>query len=50
MLISKIDASGNLAWMKKMPKRQTGAPGLGQVFDTSRLYQGGMSYSYFLYK
>jgi len=47
MLISKIDASGNLAWMKKLPKRQSGMPKMGQVYDTSKTYQGGMSYSYF---
>lgn len=47
ILVSKIDASGNLAWMKKIPKRQTGQPKMGEVFDTSRTYQGGMSYSYF---
>ena len=47
MLLSKIDASGNLAWMKKLPKRQSGQPKMGQVYDTSKTYQGGMSYSYF---
>ncbi|WP_298502870.1 hypothetical protein [uncultured Maribacter sp.] len=47
MLISKIDTSGELAWMKKLPKRQSGAPKLGQVYDTSKTYQGGMSYSHF---
>ncbi|MBU2938222.1 hypothetical protein KO494_01595 [Lacinutrix sp. C3R15] len=47
MLLTKVDASGNLAWMKKLPKRQSGAPKMGQVYDTSKTYQGGMSYSYF---
>lgn len=47
MLVSKIDALGNLAWMKKVPKRQAGKPKMGQVFDASKTYQGGMSYSYF---
>ena len=47
ILVSKIDATGNLAWMKKIPKRQVGKPKMGEVFDTSRTYQGGMSYSYF---
>ena len=47
ILVSKIDASGNLAWMKKVPKRQTGKPKMGEVYDTSKTYQGGMSYSYF---
>jgi len=36
ILISKIDATGNLAWMKKIPKRQKG-----------RANKGGMSYSHF---
>ena len=35
MLISKIDKNGELAWMKKLPKRQTGKNGLG-----------GMSFKY----
>lgn len=35
MLISKIDSLGNLKWMKKLPKRQTGGS-----------YLGGMSYAY----
>ncbi|MFD2542728.1 hypothetical protein ACFSSB_10405 [Lacinutrix gracilariae] len=47
MLLSKVDASGDLEWMKKLPKRQSGAPKIGQVYDTSKTYQGGMSYSYF---
>lgn len=47
ILVSKIDASGNLAWMKKIPKRQSGKPKMGEVYDTSKTYQGGMSYSYF---
>jgi len=47
ILVSKIDASGNLAWMKKIPKRQYGKPKMGEVYDTSKVYQGGMSYSYF---
>ncbi len=47
ILVSKIDAAGNLAWMKKIPKRQIGQPKMGEVFDTSKVYQGGMSYSYF---
>jgi len=36
ILITKIDANGGLAWMKKIPKVQTGNGG-----------QGGMSYKYF---
>jgi hypothetical protein len=36
MIMTKIDASGNLAWMKKLPKRQRG-----------RQEMGGMSYRYF---
>lgn len=36
ILATKIDPSGNLAWMKKLPKRQQGATG-----------RGGMSYRYF---
>lgn len=47
MLLSRINASGELSWMKKLPKRQSGAPKMGQVYDTSKTYQGGMSYSYF---
>jgi hypothetical protein len=35
VLVSKVDASGKLAWMKKIPKRQQGTAG-----------QGGMSYRY----
>ena len=37
IFVSKIDASGKLAWMKKLPKRQMG----GTVV-------GGMSYRYFV--
>jgi len=47
MLISKISPSGELSWMKKIPKRQFGKPKMGEVFDGSKTYQGGMSYSYF---
>lgn len=36
ILISKIDPSGNLEWMKKIPKRQKGSRGLG-----------GMSFTHF---
>lgn len=36
VLISKINANGELAWMKKIPKRQKGVIG-----------KGGLSYSYF---
>ena len=35
MLITKIDPDGELAWMKKLPKRQTGRKG-----------RGGMGYKY----
>ena len=35
MLITKINAAGKLAWMKKLPKQQVGRNG-----------QGGMSYNY----
>jgi len=37
ILVTKIDASGNLSWMKKLPKRQTGKAAEGQ---------GVMSYRY----
>jgi len=47
MLITKIDSEGKLSWMKKLPKRQVGKPKTGQIYDTSKMYQGGMSYSYF---
>ncbi len=47
ILVSKIDAAGNLAWMKKIPKRQSGKPKIGQIYDTGKTYKGGMSYSYF---
>jgi hypothetical protein len=47
MLITKVSPDGELEWMKKLPKRQSGAPKMGQVYDTSKRYQGGMSYSYF---
>ncbi|WMI69456.1 hypothetical protein [Mangrovimonas sp. YM274] len=46
MLIAKIGSSGELAWMKKLPKIQYGKPKIGQVFDYSKIYKGGMSYSY----
>jgi hypothetical protein len=36
ILVTKIDAAGKLAWMKKLPKRQQGSAG-----------RGGMSYAYF---
>lgn len=36
ILITKIDTNGELAWMKKVPKRQMGTRG-----------KGGMSYTYF---
>ncbi|HEU0136808.1 MAG TPA: hypothetical protein VFQ50_05915 [Flavobacterium sp.] len=36
ILITKIDAAGKLAWMKKLPKKQMGMKGLG-----------GMSYKHF---
>ncbi|MFP9115946.1 hypothetical protein ACLI1A_18560 [Flavobacterium sp. RHBU_3] len=36
MLISKVDASGKLAWMKRLPKHQVGSSGIG-----------GMSYKHF---
>ncbi len=35
VLVTKIDPSGNLAWMKKLPKRQVGGNG-----------RGGMSFKY----
>jgi len=47
MLISKISPSGELSWMKKIPKRQFGKPKMGQIYDGSKTFQGGMSYSYF---
>ena len=47
ILITKINPKGDLAWMKKIPKRQKGAPKMGQVYDTSKTFQGGMSYSHF---
>ncbi|SKC72765.1 hypothetical protein [Ohtaekwangia koreensis] len=37
IFITKINASGKLAWMKKLPKRQEGGAGFG-----------GMSYCYFI--
>ena len=39
LVITKIDGSGKLAWMKKIPKRQTGYAG-----------KGGMSYKYIFNK
>ncbi len=36
ILFTKINSNGDLAWMKKIPKRQSGGNG-----------QGGMSYTYF---
>lgn len=39
ILVAKISATGKLAWMKKLPKRQEGASGFG-----------GMSYRYFISK
>jgi len=36
MLVTKVNANGELAWMKKIPKRQKGTRG-----------KGGMSYTYF---
>lgn len=36
VLISKVDASGKLAWMKRLPKHQVGSSGIG-----------GMSYKHF---
>ncbi len=39
LLITKIDGSGKMAWMKKIPKRQTGAAG-----------KGGMSYKHIFTK
>lgn len=47
ILITKINSSGEMDWMKKIPKRQSGLPGMGQVYDTSKTFQGGMSYSHF---
>jgi len=47
MLVTKINAAGEMSWMKKIPKRQTGKPGMGQVYDSSKTFQGGMSYSHF---
>ncbi|MEP0263299.1 hypothetical protein [Dokdonia sp.] len=46
ILVSRIDVSGNLKWMKKIPKSQMGKPSIGQVYDTSSTYVGGMSYTY----
>ncbi len=39
ILMSKIDAKGNLAWMRKLPKRQVGKGG-----------SGGLSYAHFYSK
>ncbi|WP_452232913.1 hypothetical protein [Lacinutrix sp. MEBiC02595] len=51
MLVAKIDTSSKLAWMKKLPKRQSGSPKMfGSIYDTSKIYQGGMSYSYLFTK
>jgi len=46
ILVSRVAPSGVLTWMKKIPKNQYGKPGMGQVFDTSTTYVGGMSYTY----
>ena len=40
VLVTKIDPSGNLAWMKKLPKRQSHSSG-----SYNPRYQGGMSYT-----
>lgn len=45
-LLSRIDAFGALTWMKKLLKIQSGVPKMGQVYDTSKTYKGGMSYFY----
>lgn len=39
LIVTRIDASGKLSWMKKIPKRQTGYAG-----------KGGMSYKYIFNK
>jgi hypothetical protein len=40
ILVTKINASGNLAWMKKLPKKQTHSSS-----SYRPRYQGGMSYT-----
>lgn len=49
ILATKIDASGKLAWMKKLPKRQqsTDNGGFTMGFGGSRSQLGGMSFYYF---
>lgn len=46
MLITKIDASGKVAWMQKLPKRQVGAAGRGGMSFKAMSDNG---YKYILY-
>ncbi len=46
MLVTKIEADGKLAWMKKLPKKQQGLKGLGGM---SYKYISGRDYHYFLF-
>lgn len=47
ILITKIDPSGNLAWMRKLPKNQTGRSGRGSMSFTHH-YDNGSHYLLFL--
>ncbi len=40
MLVTKIDANGKLAWMKKLPKRQMGLTGQGGMGYYSTSFEG----------
>lgn len=47
LLVSKIDPSGNLAWMRKLPKSQVGRSGLGSM-SFKHIYDEGYHYFMFL--
>lgn len=47
LLINKIDASGKMAWMKKIPKRQRGNEGRGGM-SYKHMYANGSHYLMFL--
>jgi hypothetical protein len=44
ILITKIDAAGNLSWMRKLPKRQTGKASDGQGVMSYRYMAGDNNY------
>jgi hypothetical protein len=46
ILVTKIDPSGKLAWMKKLPKRQKGGSGSGGM---SYVHLNGQNTHYFVY-